>query len=387
MGLPARGPLGAPGLVPFRLPGAPRALPRSPARQHTAAAAGGGYSALMIETLYLARPRGFCAGVVMAIEAVERAADENRERGQGDIAVYHSIVHNRTVVERLEQERGVSFVEDLDDLETVERDLAARGRQLDRTIVFSAHGVSPAVRQRAAELGLATIDATCPLVTKVHSQAKRYAADGYHMLLIGDSADHQEVKGTYGEAPEAITLVGVLGATEHDPRLADPRTVTVPDPDRVAVLTQTTLSVDDTMRTIDLLRERFPKLVTPARDDLCYATKNRQDAVRRLAPLTDLFLVLSSEQSSNGMRLYELAGRLAKNARRIEDVRDLDPAWLAGVRTVGISSAASTPDDLVQEVVAYFRDLNPELEIVEEGEWEDITFRAPKRVPPPQLAE
>ncbi len=328
----------------------------------------------MVDRVHLAKPRGFCAGVVMAIEAVENAADAMRAEGQGELTVYHSIVHNDTVVKRLECGHGVRFVEDLDDV----RQAAASD-----TVVFSAHGVSPAVREKAAALGLATIDATCPLVTKVHTEARKYARLGYHILLIGDSTKHQEVLGTVGEAPERTTVVSVVGNTKHDPRLADPATVTVPDPDRVMVLTQTTLSVDQTMKTVDLLKARFPKLVVPARDDLCYATKNRQDAVRAIAPAVDLFLVVTSDYSSNGMRLLELAQELTGNARRIETASDIDPAWLDGVRAVGVTSAASTPDDLVQEVVAHFRALNPALEVVEEGEWEDIEFRAPKRVPPP----
>lgn len=336
-----------------------------------------------VEKLYLARPRGFCAGVVMAIEAVEEAAGENRRNGAGDLPVYHSIVHNDTVVGRLRDQHGVHFVEDLAELEDLRRDLARHDRELDGTIVFSAHGVSPAVRSQASRLGLATIDATCPLVTKVHSEAKRYAREGYHILLVGDSTAHQEVIGTRGEAPEATTVVGVLGNRKHDPGLADPLSVSVPDPERVVVLTQTTLSVDDTNRTVELLRTRFPNLIVPARDDLCYATKNRQDAVRAIAPRVDLFLVVTSSYSSNGMRLLELAHDLSGNARRVESLRDVDPSWLGGVRSLGVTSAASTPDDLVQEIVAHFRDLNPALELLEEGQWEDIEFRPARRVPPP----
>jgi len=341
----------------------------------------------MIETLYLAKPRGFCAGVVMAIQAVEEAAREARQRGEGDIAVYHDIVHNRTVVERLEDEHSVTFVEDLDDLETVRAQAEAEGRTLGSTVVFSAHGVSPVVRQRAAELRLTTIDATCPLVTKVHNEAKRYAAQGYHILLVGDSTRHQEVIGTRGEAPEQTTVVSVVGNRKHDPDLADPRTVTVPDPSKVVVLTQTTLSVDDTMRTVALLKERFPELVVPPSDDLCFATKNRQDAVRQIAPHVDVFLVVTSAASSNGMRLLELAQDLTGRAHRIESAADIDPAWLEGARSVGVSSAASTPDDLVQGVVARFRGENPDLQVVEEGEWESIVFRKPRRTPPPEAAE
>ena len=337
----------------------------------------------MVERLYLAKPRGFCAGVVMAIRAVEEQAAESAARGEGGIAVYHDIVHNKTVVSRLEERHGVTFVEDLDDLEEARRAAAAAGRTVGHTVVFSAHGVSPAVRRRAAELRLATVDATCPLVTKVHNEAKRYAERGYHILLVGDSTTHQEVIGTRGEAPEHTTVVAVVGNRNHDPGLADPHTVEVPDPDRVVVLTQTTLSVDDTMRTIEVLKSRFPNLVVPPSDDLCFATKNRQDAVRRIAPRVDLFLVVTSAASSNGMRLVELAEGMTGNARRIESVADIEEGWLAGVRRVGVTSAASTPDDLVQEVVAFFRDRNPSLEVVEEGEWEDIAFRKPRRVEAP----
>lgn len=329
---------------------------------------------VMVETLFLAKPRGFCAGVVMAIEAVRNAARECRDETGGAVTVYHSIVHNRTVVERLGREEGVRFVEDLEDVETRPEQAAAGD-----TVVFSAHGVSPEVRRDAARLGLATIDATCPLVTKVHSEAKKYAARGYHILLIGDSTRHQEVIGTRGEAPEHTTVVGVLGRRSEDPGLVDPETVEVPDPSKVVVLTQTTLSVDDTLRTVDLLKRRFPELVVPAADDLCYATKNRQDAVRRIAGQVELFLVVTSATSSNGMRLLELARELCPRAERIDRVEEIEPGWLEGVRRVGLTSAASTPEDLVQTVVRHFRDLNPGLAVVEEGEWEDIAFRAPKR--------
>jgi len=330
----------------------------------------------MVETLYLAKPRGFCAGVVMAIEAVRSAARENAERGERPVTVYHSIVHNRTVVERLQREEGVDFVEDLGVM------AADGGSAASDTVVFSAHGVSPEVRRRADEAGLTTIDATCPLVTKVHSEAKKYAGRGYHILLIGDSTQHQEVLGTRGEAPEHTTVVGVLGNRKHDPALVHPDAVEVPDPRKVVVLTQTTLSVDDTQRTVERLRQRFPELVVPPADDLCYATKNRQDAVRRIAPEVELFLVVSSATSSNGMRLYELAQELCGNARRIEAAEDIDPVWLEGVRRVGLTSAASTPEDLVQSVVDRFRRANAALEVVEEGEWEDVAFRAPKRSAP-----
>lgn len=319
----------------------------------------------------------------MAIEAVEKAAQEMKAAEDGDLSVYHAIVHNNTVIERLEESHGVHFVEDLDELEDVEKKVEAEGRELSDTVVFSAHGVSPAVREQAAQLKLATIDATCPLVTKVHTEAKKYAREGYHILLIGDSTQHQEVIGTKGEAPDVTTVVSVVGNRKHDPALADPRTVTVPDPDKVVVLTQTTLSVDDVYKTIDVLKKRFPNLLIPPSDDLCYATKNRQDALKAIAPNVDLFLVVSSNYSSNGMRLVELAQDLMGNSRRIESVKDIEEAWLEGVRSVGVTSAASTPDDLVQDIKAFFEARNPGLEVIEEGEWENITFRPAKRVPAP----
>jgi 4-hydroxy-3-methylbut-2-en-1-yl diphosphate reductase len=328
----------------------------------------------MIQTVYLAQPRGFCAGVVMAIEAVERAAQENQAAAAGNLVVYHAIVHNQTVVERLEQQHGVHFIENLSELDAVQG--------ASDTVVFSAHGISPSVRQEAKRRGLVTIDATCPLVTKVHSESKKYAAMGYHILLIGDSSSHQEIIGTFGEAPAQTILVSVLGNRKNDPKMADPYTVTVPDPEKIIVLTQTTLSVDDTDKTIAVLKQRFPQLTQPSRDDLCYATKNRQAAVRVIAPQVELFLIVTSDYSSNGMRLLELAEELTGNAKRIESVNDIDPAWLLGIKRVGISSAASTPDDLVQGVIAYFRGINPDLAIIEEGEAEEIEFRMPERVYP-----
>lgn len=334
----------------------------------------------MIEKLYLAKPRGYCAGVVMAIEAVENFAKDLKTSGEGDLTVYHAIVHNNTVVERLEHQHGVSVIEDLSEFETLQQKARQENRKLSDTVVFSAHGVSPAVREQARALGLATIDATCPLVTKVHTEAKKYAREGYHILLIGDSSKHQEVIGTRGEAPEATTVVSVYGNTKHDSSLADPHTVTVPDPNKVVVLTQTTLSVDDVKKTIEILKNRFPQMVIPPSDDLCYATKNRQDAVKNIAPQVDLFLVVTSDYSSNGMRLLELAQHLCGNARRVESVRDIQEAWLEKVRNIGISSAASTPDDLVQEMVRFFQNKNPGLQIIEEGAWENITFRPAKRV-------
>jgi 4-hydroxy-3-methylbut-2-en-1-yl diphosphate reductase len=329
----------------------------------------------MIEKVILARPRGYCAGVVMAIDALEQAAQQNRASGAGDIVAYHAIVHNQTVVERLKQQHNVRFVEDLAELE------AMQGQ--GDTVVFSAHGISPAVRTEANRRGLTTLDATCPLVTKVHSESKRYAAMGYWILLIGDSSQHQEVIGTKGEAPERTILVNVLGNRKNDSSMNDPYTVVVPDPDKCTVLTQTTLSVDDTDKTIAVLKQRFPKLVIPSRSDLCYATKNRQAAVRTIASKVDVFLVVSSTASSNGMRLVELAEELTPKAYRVDSVADVQDRWFEGARTVGITSAASTPDDLVWTIVEKLRAQNPALEVLEDGgEIEDIEFRMPVRVPP-----
>ncbi len=328
----------------------------------------------MVETVILARPRGYCAGVVMAIEALEEAAAENAVRQEGNIVAYHAIVHNHTVVERLEQQHNVRFVENLAELEQ----MSGQGN----TVVFSAHGISPVVRQEANKRGLTTLDATCPLVTKVHSEAKRYAAMGFSILLIGDSSSHQEVIGTFGEAPENTILVSVLGNRKADVKLQDPHTVQVPNPDKCIVLTQTTLSVDDTDKTVDVLKRRFPNLTIPSRSDLCYATKNRQAAVKVIAPQVDMFLVVSSLTSSNGMRLVELAEEITKEAYRVDSVTDIKPDWLDGVKTVGITSAASTPDDLVMSIVEFFRSSNPHLVVREDGgEPEDIEFRKPVRVP------
>ena len=316
--------------------------------------------------VYLCSPRGFCAGVVRAIDTVERAL----ALYGAPVYVRHEIVHNRYVVESL-RAKGAIFVEELEEIPDT-----------DAPVVFSAHGVPKAVPSEAEKRNFFSLDATCPLVTKVHTEAKKYAREGYTILLIGDSARHQEVIGTQGEAPDSTILVGVLGKTGEG--LHDPHTVQVPDPGKLVVLTQTTLSVDDTRRTIDILKGRFPALVVPPSEDLCYATKNRQDAVKDIAPHVDAFLVLTSTHSSNGMRLLELAAETCGRAHRLETAADLKGIDFSGVRSVGITSAASTPDDLVQEVVAHFRNLNPALQVIEEGEWENIEFREPKKILPTQ---
>ncbi|MDQ1529909.1 MAG: 4-hydroxy-3-methylbut-2-en-yl diphosphate reductase [Microbacteriaceae bacterium] len=269
----------------------------------------------------LAAPRGYCAGVDRAVVAVEKAL----ERYGSPVYVRKQIVHNVHVVGRLEKQ-GAVFVEEVDEI--------PEGAH----VVFSAHGVSPAVVRQAADRGLRAIDATCPLVTKVHREAVRFARDDYEILLIGHRG-HEEVEGTSGEAPERITLVG-------SPDEAD--TVEVRDPEKLVWLSQTTLSVDETMETVRRLRARFPKLADPPSDDICYATQNRQVAIKKVARDADLVIVVGSANSSNSVRLVEVAlEHGAAAAHRVDDASELDPAWLEGVRTVGVTSGASVPERLV----------------------------------------
>jgi len=275
----------------------------------------------------LASPRGYCAGVDRAVVTVEKAL----EHFGAPVYMRKQIVHNRHVVEVLE-ERGAVFVDEL--TEVPEGSL----------VVFSAHGVSPAVRQQAIDRNLRTIDATCPLVTKVHAEARRFAADDYEILLIGHEG-HEEVEGTAGEAPAHITLV-------QDPDEATE--VEVKDPSKMVWLSQTTLSVDETMQTVTRLRERFPGLQDPPSDDICYATQNRQVAVKEVAPQADLLIVVGSANSSNSVRLVEVgldAG--AKAAYRVDNASEIDEAWLEGVETVGVTSGASVPESLVHGVIGY----------------------------------
>ncbi|MDQ3664386.1 MAG: 4-hydroxy-3-methylbut-2-enyl diphosphate reductase, partial [Actinomycetota bacterium] len=255
----------------------------------------------------LAAPRGYCAGVDRAVITVERALDLY----EPPVYVRKQIVHNKHVVRSLEQ-RGAVFVEELSEVPE------------GATVVFSAHGVSPAVHSEAADRSLKTVDATCPLVTKVHHEAKRFANDDYDILLIGHEG-HEEVEGTSGEAPDRTILV-------QDP--ADAETVEVRDPSRVAWLSQTTLSVDETMQTVDRLRERFPQLLDPPSDDICYATQNRQQAIKQIAAESDLVVVVGSANSSNSVRLVEVALEAgAKASHRVDDAGELDEAWLDGVGT------------------------------------------------------
>jgi len=276
----------------------------------------------------LADPRGYCAGVDRAVITVEKALDLYG----APVYVRKQIVHNKHVVANLAA-RGAIFVEELDEVPE------------GATVVFSAHGVSPAVHAQAAERRLKTIDATCPLVTKVHHEARRFAKEDYRILLIGH-AGHEEVEGTAGEAPEHITLVEHPDDVDSLPDF--------PEGTRLSWLSQTTLSVDETMETVRRLRERFPQLEDPPSDDICYATQNRQVAVKEIAKDADLVIVVGSANSSNSVRLVEVALEAgAKAAYRIDDAGEIDDAWLEGVSTVGVTSGASVPDDLVQEVLEY----------------------------------
>ncbi len=305
------------------------------------------------DTLLLAAPRGYCAGVDRAVQTVERAL----ELHGAPVYVRKEIVHNKHVVEELRQ-RGAVFVES----ETEVPDGAM--------VVFSAHGVAPAVHANATAHGLSTIDATCPLVTKVHVEAKRFAADGYTIVLIGH-AGHEEVEGTMGEAPESIVLI----ETE-----ADVEALEVADPERVAYISQTTLSVDETHAIIQALRRRFPAITGPRTDDICYATTNRQAAVKQLARECDLVLVIGSRNSSNSNRLVEVAREHGAASHLIDNETEVREEWLEGMRVVGITSGASAPEALVQRLVAFFRARGTEdvreLEVVQE----DVRFMLPKRI-------
>jgi 4-hydroxy-3-methylbut-2-enyl diphosphate reductase len=278
--------------------------------------------------ILLASPRGFCAGVDRAIEIVERAL----ARFGPPVYVRHEIVHNRHVVDSL-RAKGAVFVEDPREV--------PRGSLL----VFSAHGVSPEIRRAAEEQGLRAIDATCPLVTKVHVEAQRFARAGREIVLVGH-AGHVEVEGTMGHAPGHIRLVETV---------EDAARLEVDDPERLAVLTQTTLSVDDTREVTDALRARFPAIQLPRKDDICYATQNRQNAVKDLVREAELVLVVGAPESSNSNRLVEIARKAGRAAHLVQSAADIDPAWLAGVGCVGVTAGASAPEVLVAEVVERLR--------------------------------
>ncbi|MCD2187280.1 4-hydroxy-3-methylbut-2-enyl diphosphate reductase [Actinomycetospora soli] len=302
----------------------------------------------------LAKPRGYCAGVDRAVVAVEKAL----ETYGPPVYVRKEIVHNRHVVNTLAA-RGAVFVEDTTQVPE------------GATVVFSAHGVSPAVHAEAAQRELKTIDATCPLVTKVHQEAKRFAREDYDILLIGHEG-HEEVEGTSGEAPEHIQVVDGPAAVDS---------VEVRDPEKVIWLSQTTLSVDETMQTVSALRERFPALADPPSDDICYATQNRQVAVKAMAPQCELVIVVGSKNSSNSVRLVEVALQAgAKDSHLVDHAGEIDETWLEGVRTVGVTSGASVPEILVGEVLHWLADRGyAEVEEITTAN-EKLTFSLPREL-------
>jgi 4-hydroxy-3-methylbut-2-en-1-yl diphosphate reductase len=307
----------------------------------------------MVKRLLLASPRGYCAGVDRAVQTVERAL----ELQGAPVYVRKEIVHNKHVVETL-REKGAIFVDD-------ENEVPAGA-----TVVFSAHGVSPAVHANAQARSLQTIDATCPLVTKVHREAIKFASEGYTIVLIGHGG-HEEVEGTMGEAPESIVLVETEADVEH---------LEVADPTKVSYISQTTLSVDETQTIIARLREKFPHITGPRTDDICYATTNRQAAVKQMAGECDLVLVIGSRNSSNSVRLVEVARDYGAESHLIDNEAQVQEEWLEGKEVVGISSGASAPEELVQHLVGYFRDRGvrdvAEFQVVQEN----IRFMLPKAI-------
>jgi 4-hydroxy-3-methylbut-2-enyl diphosphate reductase len=308
---------------------------------------------MTIEKVLLAKPRGFCAGVEMAIESVERAL----RRHGAPLYVFHEIVHNQHVVADFSK-RGVRFVQSIDEVPSSAR------------LVFSAHGVAPDVWQQAKAKGLQIIiDATCPLVEKVHREVRRFAAQGYWIILVGHGK-HDEIVGTSGEAPERVRIVA---------NIDDAQRVVVPDPDKVVALTQTTLSVDDTREVIAVLKKRFPKLITAAKEDICYATQNRQDAVKQLSRDVDLVLVIGSRNSENSTQLCSVARAQGKKAYLIDDHHAIDPSWLEGVKRVGITSGASVPERLVEDAAEYFEQMGAEVSHVGFVE-ENIHFALPPEI-------
>ncbi len=307
--------------------------------------------------LVIANPRGFCAGVDRAIEIVEQAL----ARFGAPIYVRHEVVHNRFVVDGL-RAKGAVFVEELDDVPDA------------ATVIFSAHGIPQAVRQEAERRGLKVFDATCPLVTKVHMEVIRHRKDGTECVLIGH-AGHPEVEGTLGQADGGVYLV----ETE-----ADVATLTVRDPDHLAYVTQTTLSVDDTARVIAVLRARFPAIQGPRKDDICYATQNRQDAVRKLAADCDVVLVVGSANSSNSNRLREVAQGLGARSYMIDGPQDLQRTWLKGATRIGLTAGASAPEVLVQQVVAHLREWGVTQVDEQAGAAEQVIFPVPRALRAPR---
>ncbi len=301
----------------------------------------------------LAAPRGYCAGVDRAVQTVERALDHYG----APVYVRKEIVHNKHVVEELSK-RGAIFVEE--ETEVPEGQM----------VVFSAHGVAPAVHENAAARQLRTIDATCPLVTKVHVEARRFAADGYTIVMIGHEG-HEEVEGTTGEAPDSIVLVQTVEEVDG---------LEVPDPERVAFITQTTLSVDETAEIIAALRAKFPAIVSSKSDDICYATTNRQIAVKQLARECELVLVIGSTNSSNSNRLVEVAREHGAASHLIDNHTQVQEEWLGGVETVGITSGASAPEELVERLVELFRERGAEDVSELRTVHEDVRFMLPKEI-------
>ena len=315
-------------------------------------------SQIRIEKLVIAKIRGFCAGVVRAIEVVERAL----ELCGGKVYVRHEIIHNKYVVEELRQ-KGAIFVEELAEVPN------------GSWLIFSAHGVGPDVVAEARSRQLKIIDATCPLVTKVHLEAIALAKQNYTIALIGHR-DHVETIGTLGEAPEHMIVVGTVAEAE---------TIQVPDPEKIAYLTQTTLSLDDTREIVAVLKRRFPKLGAPKKDDICYATQNRQNAVKAMVPAVDLLLVLGAPNSSNSNRLVEVALAKGVKSRLIERAADIKDEWLEGVKTLGLTSGASAPEILFQEVVTLCKErfgvtTIEEVETVEENEHFGLPYELVKMI-------
>jgi len=310
---------------------------------------------MSIKKVVLAKPRGFCAGVVRAIDIVERALDFFPP----PIYVFHEIVHNRYVVENLSK-RDVIFVDSIEEIPD------------GSVCVFSAHGVSPQVVELAQTKGLRVIDATCPLVTKVHLEAVRFSRDGYSMVLIGHPG-HEEVEGTMGEAPMQL-----VSSVEDVARLE------VPNPDRVMYLTQTTLSLDDVAEIIEALKRRFPRVTSPAKDDICYATQNRQNAVKEMSERVDVLLVVGSQNSSNSQRLCEVSVVAGTPAHLVNDENEINPSWLDGARVVGVTAGASAPEELVIRVLEHLRAMGA-IEFEEQsGEDENVHFALPQELLHPE---
>ncbi len=311
---------------------------------------------MAVKKVILARPRGFCAGVEMAVEIVERAL----EKYGPPLYVFHEIVHNRYVVQEFIR-RGVSFVQSIEEV------------PVGAKLIFSAHGVSPGVWEQSKRKQLQMIiDATCPLVEKVHREVRKFAAQGYWVILVGHKG-HDEIVGTSGEAPERIQIVASI---------EEARQVSVPDPGRVVVLTQTTLSVDDTREIIEVLGQRFPRMITPPKEDICYATQNRQDAVKKLAREVDLVLVIGSPNSENSNQLCRVARSKGVPAYLVNDFHEIDPRWLEGVERVGITSGASVPERLVEETADYFKQRGAEVANIGFVE-ENVHFALPSEITDP----